>query len=282
MLARTRSRVHGLVARLEGDRPALTPAQLAARQRWQNRWTLPIIVAAVLPLFTAADVNIWVELIVGIGSWLIFLVDMIVQRRIVPDYLRRPLGWFDLAILVLTFPYYLIPGVGSGTGFLVIARFARVVRVMVATAGLRRFAERLGKVAIVAAVGVVVGAAVAYRAVLPVNPLYATYGDSVWWAVVTLTTVGYGDIYPITTTGRVVATGIMFTGVAVLGILAGSLASLFGVTEPPVEDQPATGEEQEADELRAELLALQEDMRAADARLAALLARERASPAAGD
>jgi hypothetical protein len=76
--------------------------------------------------------------------------------------------------------------------------------------------------------------------------------------------------------------GIMFTGVAVLGILAGSLASLFGVTEPPVADQPATGEEQEADELRAELLALQEDMRAADARLAALLARERASPAAGD
>src|SRR6478735_4516793 len=82
VLARTRSRVHGLVRRLEGDLPELTPAQLAARQRWQNRWTLPIIVAAVLPLFTAADVNRSVELIVGIGSWLIFLVDLIVQRRI--------------------------------------------------------------------------------------------------------------------------------------------------------------------------------------------------------
>ncbi len=155
---------------------------------------------------------------------------MIVQRRIVHDYLRRPLGWFDLSILVLTFPYYLIPGVGAGTGFLVIARLARVVRVLVATAGLRRFAARLGKVAIVAAAVVVVGAAVAYEAEHPVNKLYATYGDSLWWAIVTLTTVGYGDIYPITTTGRVVATGIMFTGVAVLGILAGSLASLFGVT----------------------------------------------------
>ena len=156
---------------------------------------------------------------------------MIVQRRIVHDYLRRPLGWFDLAILVLTFPYYLIPGVGAGAGFLVIARLARVVRVLVATAGLRRFAARLGSVAIVAAAVVVVGAAVAYEAEHPVNKLYATYGDSLWWAVVTLTTVGYGDIYPITTTGRVVAMGIMFTGVAVLGILAGSLASLFGVTE---------------------------------------------------
>ncbi len=163
-----------------------------------------------------------------------------------------------------------------------IARFARVIRVLVATAGLRRFAARLGKVAVVAAAVVVVGSAVAYRAEHPVNKLYATYGDSLWWAVVTLTTVGYGDIYPITTTGRFVAMGIMFTGVAVLGILAGSLASLFGVSEPEEEVQPATEEAQTVDELRTELLALQADMRAADARLAALLARERAGPAAGD
>ena len=116
VLARTRSRVHGLLARLEGDRPALTPAQLAARQRWQNRWTLPIIVAAVLPLFTAGDVNVWVELVVGVGSWLIFLVDMIVQRRIAPDYLRRPLGWFDLAILRADVPVLPDPRRGQRHG----------------------------------------------------------------------------------------------------------------------------------------------------------------------
>ena len=138
---------------------AADPSPAADRQRWQARWTLPIIVAAVLPMFTAADVNSWVEVIVGVGAWLIFLVDMIVQRRIVPDYLRRPIGWFDLGILVLTFPFYLIPGVAGGTGFLVMARLARVMRVLVATAGLRRFAARLGKVAVVAAAVVVAGAA---------------------------------------------------------------------------------------------------------------------------
>ena len=119
-----------------------------------------------------------------------------------------------------------------------LARLARVVRVLVATAGLRRFAARLGKVAVVAAAIVVAGAATAYRAEHPVNDLFGTYGDALWWAVVTLTTVGYGDIYPITTTGRVVATGIMLAGVAVLGILAGSLASLFGVGDPEAEDAP--------------------------------------------
>ena len=74
---------------------------------------------------------------------------------------------------------------------------------------------------------VVVGALVAYHAEHPVNHEFATYGDSLWWAIVTLTTVGYGDIVPITPTGRWVAVMIMITGVAVLGLLSGSLASFF-------------------------------------------------------
>jgi voltage-gated potassium channel len=276
VFARTRTRVHGLLERLEGDRPPLTRAQREARQRWQDRWTIPIIVAAILPLFTAADVTFAIELVVGLGTWLIFLVDLFVQRRIDRDYLRRPAGWFDLGILILTFPFYLLPGVGNGTGFLVIARFARVVRVLVATAGLRRFAARLGKVAIVAAVVIFVGGEVAYRAEHPVNKLFATHGDAFWWAVVTLTTVGYGDVYPITTTGRLVAVGIMFTGVAVLGILAGSLASLFGVSEPSPEEEAALSEERTAAEVRAELREMHANVQALETRLAAVIARPRA------
>ena len=96
-----------------------------------------------------------------------------------------------------------------------------------ATRGARRLFERLGRVALVAVAVVFVGAAVAYRAEHATNPGFATYGDSLWWAIVTLTTVGYGDIVPKTTAGRVDGIMIMITGISVLGLLAGSMASFF-------------------------------------------------------
>jgi len=52
----------------------------------------------------------------------------------------------------------------------------------------------------------VIGSLVAYHAEHPVNPEFATVGDALWRGIVTVTTVGYGDIVPKTTTGRWVAT----------------------------------------------------------------------------
>jgi voltage-gated potassium channel len=50
-------------------------------------------------------------------------------------------------------------------------------------------------------------------------------GDALWWALVTITTVGYGDHYPITLVGRIVAVGLMIGGIAVLGVVTAALAS---------------------------------------------------------
>jgi uncharacterized protein (DUF58 family) len=75
-----------------------------ARERWQARWTLPILLAALVPLFLTSPKTRWVQVVVGLGSWLVFLVDLIVQRRIVRDYLRRRNGRLDLAIVLLRFP----------------------------------------------------------------------------------------------------------------------------------------------------------------------------------
>jgi voltage-gated potassium channel len=57
--------------------------------------------------------------------------------------------------------------------------------------------------------------------------MFGSWKDGVWWAMSTLTTVGYGDYVPETTTGRVIAGLIMVTGVAVLGAVAAVVALIF-------------------------------------------------------
>jgi voltage-gated potassium channel len=53
---------------------------------------------------------------------------------------------------------------------------------------------------------------------------FGSWGDSLWWALTTLTTVGYGDHMPVTTAGRLVAAAVMIAGVAVLGGVAALVA----------------------------------------------------------
>ena len=53
------------------------------------------------------------------------------------------------------------------------------------------------------------------------------FGDALWWAVVTVTTVGYGDKFPLTAGGRGVATVLMFVGIGLIGVLTATVASYF-------------------------------------------------------
>ncbi len=69
-----------------------------------------------------------------------------------------------------------------------------------------------------------------------------TFHDAVWWAGVTVTTVGYGDFYPVTATGRLVALSLMVAGIALVGVVTATFASwmLQRVTEDDEERQAAT------------------------------------------
>jgi voltage-gated potassium channel len=232
--------------------------------RFGARMRLPIIVSAILPLIVVPESGRWPGVVIGIASWLVFLADFVVRTRHLEHYGRTGFGRFDLFVVIATAPWFLLPGAGAG-GFVVLLRLARLARLVVASRGSRRLFERLGRVAAVAAGVVVVSSLVAYYAEHPTNPEFATVGDALWWGIVTLTTVGYGDIVPKTPAGRWAAVTIMVTGIAVLGLLAGALASFFRADESqadagspagPPPGASATADDAALQALTAEVAAL--------------------------
>jgi voltage-gated potassium channel len=91
-----------------------------------------------------------------------------------------------------------------------------------------------------------------------------TFGDALWWAITTITTVGYGDMYPVTSTGRMVAAALMMSGIAVLGVVTASIASwLVQRVEESTEAAAESAEEPvrvELGELVAEIAALRREI----------------------
>lgn len=251
---------------------------------FERRMALPIFASAVLPIiFALAGRESIVSTIVLIGAWVVFIADFVVHARLVPGYARSRQGVFDVVVVGLTAPWFLIPGLGDAR-FLSLARLARLVRVLkVGRGALRRLAAQLGQVGVVVAALVFTCAYVAYSVERSVNPSFSSFGDALWWATVTITTVGYGDIFPVTSTGRVVAVVLMFSGVGVLGILAGALASFFGFGEDASEVAPTVTASSTAgtaaggntEEMQADLSALRARVAELDRAIAAVQERIR-------
>ncbi|GAA1962370.1 potassium channel family protein [Microbacterium aquimaris] len=77
-------------------------------------------------------------------------------------------------------------------------------------------------------------------------------GDAVWWSFVTITTVGYGDYFPATVSGRIVAVGLMIGGVALIGVVTATLASWI-VERVSTETGSVAATQDQVDELRDEI-----------------------------
>ena len=99
-----------------------------------------------------------------------------------------------------------------------------------------------------------------------------SWGDALWWSLTTMTTVGYGDHVPVTTTGRLIAAGVMVAGVAIIGAVAAVVALAVA--------RRVAREEERVLEAEAETLEqrLEERLVRIEARLAGLDALLRAWP----
>ena len=74
-------------------------------------------------------------------------------------------------------------------------------------------------------VAVALGAAIVVR--LIAQPDFSTFGEALWWSIQTVTTVGYGDVAPTTTEGRVVAGVLMIAGIAVISLVTAAISAGF-------------------------------------------------------
>jgi voltage-gated potassium channel len=93
-----------------------------------------------------------------------------------------------------------------------------------------------------------------------------TFGKALWWSITTVTTVGYGDVYPVTDTGRVIAVLLMIGGIGLVGVVTAALASW--IIERVAEEETAIEAVTVAhiEELRSEIRALGKELRERDQR----------------
>lgn len=214
-------------------------------EAWDRRVRPFIIAAAVLPLMNLSGPSdtmpYWITAM-DLAAWAVFAGDLLVRRRLRPGYLRTGWGRFDLLVVVGTFPWYLVAGgLGRFVTLLRLARLTRVIAVVVRIPRARRLVDRLNKAVMYTAVALVVCSFVAWHSDPPETG-FDSFGDALWWGMVTITTVGYGDIVPESGAGRAAAVALMLVGLALLGTTAGTLASFFR----------AEDDERAADERRAE------------------------------
>jgi voltage-gated potassium channel len=168
--------------------------------------------------------------------WLAFCGELFAKAWLsgnVRSFLRH--AWFDLLIVVLSPPFF-GPEYLQGVRVLRLARVARLARLLraVGVAGIALESakdalqhRRFHYVVLISIVVVSIGALGIYGVEHGRNETIQSVGDAFWWAIVTATTVGYGDLSPKTTEGRMIAVALMLVGIGFISILTATVASLF-------------------------------------------------------
>jgi voltage-gated potassium channel len=237
----------------------------------QRRFELPMLVAALLVIpvivIEQSDVSEGWKTFGGVLNWIVwvaFAAEAVVMLTVVPSRLswlrQHPL---EVVIVVLTPPFLPVSLQAlRALRLLRVLRLLRLAQVMRRTFSL----EGLRYAAVLAALTAVAGGA-AFAAV----ERNKTTWDGIWWAMTTMTTVGYGDQYPVTVSGRLVGIALMLVGIGFFAILTGAVAERFLAqqVEDVAEAQEEASVQIEATEVEvlAELRAVRDRLDALERRL---------------
>ena len=202
--------------------------QVRAQQRlnaYENKtaWTMVILAIIYLALYSlfvlepdlSQQQRSWLN--IGMNSiWVIFIVDLTLRAFLAPRFfaylVHHPIDVIAVAIPAL--------------------RVLRVLRVLTAGQWLISRGSRLrfGRTATAVVLAVIFVTYLSALAVLNAErgapqANIETFPEALWWSIVTMSTVGYGEYYPVTPNGRIVATGVMVVGISLLGLVGASVAS---------------------------------------------------------
>lgn len=196
-------------------------------ERWERLWELPLIGLALAFLVAYAwpildprldpDVTSFLTAL-SWSVWAVFALDFAARLWLADD--RRLYAirhWYDVALIAVP-----------------LLRPLRLLRLLALARILSRSATRtlVGRTTLyvvgtaIAAVGLGALAILDAERSTP-HANIVTIGDALWWATTTVTTVGYGDRFPVTTEGRFVALALMLVGIALIGSITAAVAAWF-------------------------------------------------------
>jgi voltage-gated potassium channel len=213
--------------------------------RAKRRFEIPVLVAALLVvpviIIEQSDPSeAWLGIAVAANwaIWAAFFLEYITVVSLADDrWSYTKSAWLDVFIIVASFP--LLPTLFAGSRLLRLTRLSRVFRILRLVrlaAVLTRAGQSVRRLFRKRGLGYLLALTVLLAAGF--GGLFAIAEDAglldgLWWAIVTITTVGYGDTVPVTGLGRIAGIGLMVLGIGFVVILTAAVAAQF------VEDEEA-------------------------------------------